>query len=115
MGFSDGGGPRLGAGHPPKGRDWVREERVAVLLTVGQKRELEEIAKAWNVPVGTAIWALVEEALAKARRAAPRYGLSKPLAAAVVLLRIEIGAQITYGVRAALEALELEASGNTTR
>ena len=50
-----------GSGRPPAPPELRRTEPVRKMLRPGQKADLEAVAEAWGVPVGTAGWALVSE------------------------------------------------------
>ncbi len=52
--------------------------------------DLGTIAKAWGVPVSTALWAIVASQLAKWRRQAPEYGKHGiAIGAATTVLRLK--------------------------
>lgn len=61
------------------------------MLTARQARDLREIADAWDVPAGTAAFALVESQLARARGRKPDLGnLALPLVCALDALGKEL-------------------------
>ena len=57
------GGPRKGSGRPAEPLHRVRRNRVAVMLTDGELKRLEALAKRRDVPVSTAAHALLRDAL----------------------------------------------------
>jgi hypothetical protein len=79
------GGPQMGSGRKPRERrDWVRSQAVRVLFRPGEYEVLRMIARAWEVPVATATWALIHEELRRIRRLPPEQGGVAALAAAAM-------------------------------
>jgi hypothetical protein len=66
----------LGSGRPRGPEALARTERVSIQLRPGEKTDLEQIAEAWCVPMGTAAWGIVSERLAEWREKATEFGPS---------------------------------------
>jgi len=83
------GGPQRGSGRPPiEDRYRVRSRGVRVMFRPGEHADLCEIAEQWDVPVATAIWAIISDQLARYWKRVPdlgEHGLA--IAAASVVLR----------------------------
>lgn len=60
------GGPRKGSGRPPSTEEGARNNRVVVTLTDGQLAKLRAIAKARDLPLGTAAYQILERGLRRA-------------------------------------------------
>ena len=63
-----------GSGRPGTPHELRRSEPVRLMLRPGEKADLDEVAEAWGVPVGTAGWVIVSEQLAKWRHEQPQLG-----------------------------------------
>ena len=85
------GGPRLGSGRrSPDNRGWIRSQPVKAMFRPPEYEDLQTIAEAWGVPVGTAMWAIVAGELSRWRREAPEFGPhGLAIAAAVTVLRMK--------------------------
>ena len=59
------GGPRPGAGKPRGPSGEVRRNRVVVLLTDTELQRLEKLAKARDLPLGTAAYEILSRSLAR--------------------------------------------------
>lgn len=57
------GGPRMGAGRPPKLAESVRRNRVVVMLTDAEFEQLQRMAEDGGLPVGTTLYCLIAGAL----------------------------------------------------
>ena len=64
----------LGSGHPTGPVELVRSESVRVMVRPGEKADLDAVADAWGVPVGTAAWAILSEVIAGWRGIHPDLG-----------------------------------------
>ncbi len=53
---------------------WVRSYPVKAMFRPGEYDDLVHISEGWGVPVGTAMWAIVHDQLARWRRQAPQLG-----------------------------------------
>jgi len=62
------GGPRAGAGRPPKANDTVRNKLVRISVTHTEFEILEMLAVQWDVPVATAGYGLLADCIAKCRK-----------------------------------------------
>jgi hypothetical protein len=63
-----------GSGHPTGPIELHRSEPVRLMLRPGEKADLEVVAEAWGVPVGTAGWAILSEVIAGWRGQYPELG-----------------------------------------
>lgn len=57
------GGARRGSGRPKQKKAWVRSEPVRVLFRQAEYDQIDELARIWDVPVATAVWALTVDGL----------------------------------------------------
>lgn len=62
------GGPRTGAGRPPKARDTVRNKLLRLSLTESELEVLAMLGEQWDVPTATAAYGLLADCIAKCRR-----------------------------------------------
>ena len=83
------GGPRLGSGRKPlEERDWVRSRGIRAMFRPDEYKDLCALADSWQIPVATAVWAIVGDQLARFRKRAPELGEhGLAIAAALVVLR----------------------------
>ena len=65
---------RSRGGRPPLPLGLRRDQQFRVSFTFHDAEDIREIAEAWDVPVGIAVWAIVMSQLARWRRTAPKYG-----------------------------------------
>ena len=84
----------LGSGHPTGPPELRRSESVRVMVRPGEKTDLDVVAEAWGVPVGTAAWAILSEVIAGWRGQRPELGAQGVAiaAASYALLRTGIPA-----------------------
>ena len=68
------GGPKLGTSPGKLRCDWIRSEQLRVTFRPAEFKDLKVLAAHWQVPVATAVWAIMHERLAHFRRIAPEHG-----------------------------------------
>ena len=90
MVYAERGGPRKGTGRPPRPPEFVRSAGLRVNFFPRELRDLEAIAEAWDVPLATAVWALLHDKLANLHKRAPKTedGLAVLAAAALRSVRL---------------------------
>ncbi len=77
-------------GRPPLPPHLRRNNTFRVSFTIHDAADIQEIAEAWKVPPGVALWAIVTDRLAEWRNVEPRYGKNGlAIAAALQVLREE--------------------------
>lgn len=65
------GGARKGSGRPKKCRDTVRDRMVRISITDSEFEVLEILAEQWDVPVATAGYGLLADAIGNCRKSKP--------------------------------------------
>ncbi len=69
-------------GRKPRSRSSVRSEPIRTMFRPGEAADLRAIARAWDVPLASVVWAIVHGELRRYRRAAPDHGQAALAAAA---------------------------------
>jgi hypothetical protein len=84
------GEARSKAGRPPLPEGLRRSHTLRVSFAAHDAEDIREIAAAWGVAPGLAIWAIVMDQLARWRKVEPRYGKhGLAIAGALQVLRQE--------------------------